>query len=355
MSTTIIRPSTREEWLEVRKGGIGSSEVGTIIGVNKYETRIQLWRRKTGRDEPKEENFYMKAGHYLEDAVAQFWQDETGLQVIKRSAIDWIIRDNDKPFLQVSPDRTFWLGDRRSNDAKGILECKTTRLPIDAEDIPLSWFTQVQYQLGVSGLKHASLAWLRSGSDFGFINIEFVPDFYNDTILPAVEEFWDYNINGNVRTGDAGYELQDPEAQAKLLESPRLQRELQERIEGGIMPAEMTAEDVASVYASHSEGKIIQADANSEVYKYCKALREVKDSITDLEARKEELEFKIKEIMKDAEAVYCSDAEEPYPLVTWRQAKPTSRFDAKRFKAEHPDMAEAYTSVTPGSRRFLLK
>ena len=70
MSNTVIRPKDRAEWLKVRESGIGSSEVATIIGLNPWETPYQLWRRKIGLDAPKQENFAMKAGHYLEDAVA---------------------------------------------------------------------------------------------------------------------------------------------------------------------------------------------------------------------------------------------------------------------------------------------
>lgn len=33
MSYTIIRPKDRNEWLEHRKSGIGSSEVATILGL----------------------------------------------------------------------------------------------------------------------------------------------------------------------------------------------------------------------------------------------------------------------------------------------------------------------------------
>ena len=93
MSYTIIRPKDRNEWLEHRKSGIGSSEVATILGLNPWETPYQLWRRKVGLDEPKTETFAMKAGHYLEDAVAQFWHDDTGREIIKSSAGDWLIRN----------------------------------------------------------------------------------------------------------------------------------------------------------------------------------------------------------------------------------------------------------------------
>lgn len=50
MANTIIRPKDREEWLQVRKSGIGSSEVATIVGLNPWETPYQLWRRKVGLD-----------------------------------------------------------------------------------------------------------------------------------------------------------------------------------------------------------------------------------------------------------------------------------------------------------------
>ena len=60
MSNTVLRPKTRDEWMKLRESGIGSSEVGTILGLNPYETPYQLWRRKVGIDPPKEQNFAMK-------------------------------------------------------------------------------------------------------------------------------------------------------------------------------------------------------------------------------------------------------------------------------------------------------
>ena len=61
MSYTIIRQKNREEWLKDRSCGIGSSEVATVLGLNPWETPLQLWRRKKGIDPPKAENFAMKA------------------------------------------------------------------------------------------------------------------------------------------------------------------------------------------------------------------------------------------------------------------------------------------------------
>ena len=44
MAYRTIRPATHQEWLDERKKGIGSSEAGTIMGVNKFDTPYSLWR-----------------------------------------------------------------------------------------------------------------------------------------------------------------------------------------------------------------------------------------------------------------------------------------------------------------------
>lgn len=313
MATQIIRPSNREEWLQHRQSGIGSSEVATIVGLNPWETPYQLWRRKLGIDPPKQETFAMKAGHYLEDAVAQFWHDETGQDIIKRSAVDWIIVNADKPYMRVSPDRTYWLaGMPHSNDNKGILECKTTQMSIDPDDIPKHWFCQVQYQLGVAELEQGSLAWLCSGREFGYKNLSLVPDFYG-WLVEEVERFWTDNIQGK----------QEPTA--------------------------ANVQDVLLKYNRHTDGKIVEV--NDEIFAAYKSLKELKDELFSIEERKAELEDKIKLGFGDAEAISYGGQ----TIATWKAPKPSSKFDAKAFTAAHPDLAKEYTVTTQGARRFLLK
>ena len=312
MSNTVIRPKDRAEWLKVRESGIGSSEVATIVGLNPWETPYQLWRRKVGLDAPKQENFAMKAGHYLEDAVAQFWHDETGRDIIKASAGDWIIRDNDRPFLQVSPDRTYWLGESRSPSEKGILECKTTQMSIDGDDIPKHWFCQVQYQLGVAGYRTGSLAWLCSGREFGYKHLDFVPDFYG-WLIQEVERFWVDNIQGRKE------------------------------------PAATNVSDVVLKFNRHTDGKIIET--SEEIFEAYQSLKEVRKELDAIETRKTELEDKIKLAFGDAEGLSFGGQ----TIATWKAPKASPKFDAKAFQAAHPDLAREFTVPSQGARRFLLK
>jgi predicted phage-related endonuclease len=42
---------SRDEWLTVRKKGIGGSDAAAAIGLNPYQSPLELWMIKTGRDE----------------------------------------------------------------------------------------------------------------------------------------------------------------------------------------------------------------------------------------------------------------------------------------------------------------
>lgn len=314
MKANIIRPANREEWLKVRESGIGSSEASTILGMNPFETRYQLWRRKLGVDPPKEENFAMRAGHYLEDAVANFYADASGCQIIKRSAIDWIAQDAKKPFMQVSPDRTAWIVPTAShNDAnKMIVECKTTQRAIDEEGIPEHWYIQLQYQLHVTGLQSGALAWLTQGRTFGFKNYN-----RNEEIGAIIEEcvtrFWVDNIIGR--------------NEPKMVDN----------------------DDVLLKFPRHEEGKVLQVD--EETFNMVKKVKEAKSVIAELDAGRIELENKIKCVIGDAEAIEYNGER----VATFRASKPSKKFDYKRFQAEHPDACKDYMVVSAGSRRLLIK
>lgn len=314
MSCTIIRPKNHNEWLGCRRDGIGSSDVGTILGVNPFDTPYQLWRRKKGLDAPKSETFAMKAGHYLEDAVSLFYQDETGNEIIKSSKGDWLAVDDTRNYLRVSPDRTFWLPNMPHNDRnKGILECKTTQREINADDVPQHWFCQLQYQLGVMGYEKGALAWLTAGRNFGYRDFAFDPDFYG-WLIEEVDKFWTDNIIGNKE------------------------------------PEPTSVGDVLVKFPRSIMGKSLVG--NEELFSTCNRLREVKEQLKGLDTEKRELEDKIKIAMGDCEVLVSEQGEK---LATWKTSKDSLKFDEKRFAGEQPDLYKSYQVTKAGIRTFLLK
>lgn len=305
--------NNREEWLEARNQGIGASEVASVVGLNPWQTPYQLWRRKRGMDKPEPENQAMKRGHFCEDAVAQWWAAETGREVIKASVADFMFVDKDRDYLRVSPDRTYWLPEAVHNDDnKGILECKTTNMKVDPDDVPKHWFCQVQMNLGIAGYDKGSLAWLQQGFEFGYIDIEFVPDFYG-WLSEEVARFWVDNVLG------------------------------------GKEPDVIAVKDVLMKYEVHTEGKTVEADPDT-VAAYTE-LKGVKEELAKLDERKGELEGRLKMAFGDAEALVSGAT----TLATWKAPKPGRKFNEKAFKAEHPDLWEEYAEESQGTRRFLLK
>lgn len=312
----IIRPATQAEWLEVRKHGIGSSEAGAVMGLNPWQSAYQLWRHKLGIDPPVQENFAMRAGHYLEGVVAHFYADATGATIIKSSAGDWIARDRKQPWLQVSPDRLAWpAGVSHSPANRMIVECKTTQRTIDPDHVPMSWFVQLQYQLMVMRLNRGALAWLTAGRDFGYLNVERDPALC-EMIETALAAFWWDNIVGRKE------------------------------------PACITGDDAELHWPRQADGKTAEADGN--LLDVVANLRTIKARIAELTTAKADLEGRLKAAMADAELLVDDFGN---TLATWRTPKrdPAPKFDAKRFQAEHPDECAPYMVSQPPTRRLLIK
>ena len=305
---TIIKPQTHEEWLQHRGGGIGSSEVGTILGLNPYETPYQLWRRKKGLDLAKENTFAMKAGHFLEDGVARFFEDSTGYSVDHSTSGDWIAYDNEKPFMRVSPDRLY----RNGSGELCIVECKTTQKQIDPNDIPLYWFAQLQYQMGVMRIGEGAIAWLIGGREFGYKEIKFNQEFYS-YMVDKVAEFWVENI------------------------------------QGGEEPLCINSLDIITKFPQSKENAVL---ADISLATTFPLLRELKERKKQLEEEIGDLEERIKFFMGENDSMIDAFGN---TIVTWKTPKASLKFDEKKFKEENPELWSSYAKEVQGSRRFILK
>lgn len=310
----VIKYKTREEWLQNRSKGIGASEAGTILGLNPFETPYQLWRRKKGIDPPKTENFAMVAGHILEDAVAQFFARESNCHIIKASTDDFTILDPDDPIMRVSPDRTFWrYGARHNDESKSILECKTTQLTIDPDDLPKHWFCQIQMNLGVAEYKDGALAWLTAGREFGYRDIEFDSEFFG-WMKGEINKFWTDYIVGDKEP--PAYNAQDV-----LLKSP-----------------------------FSKAGKTVEA--TPEIVGMIDELKIIKEKGKELDGQQKKIENDLKMFFGDAESIVDNNG---MTLATWKTAKSSKKLDDKALQADKPKVYEKYLVEVQGSRRLLIK
>ena len=315
---------TNEEWRAERAHSIGASAVGILIGENPWTTPLELAHRM--RDELNgvfdyTQTLAMRRGHAYEPGVADLFEAETGHKIIQSSSAEYLLRRDDIPFMHASPDRTYWIDEngpkhgKFAEQNKGILECKTTRRPVDPDNLPLSWIFQLQVQMGIGGFKEGFIAWdvLSSPNGFGYQHFDFDEEIFNAAI-EVCREFWS------------------------------------KCIEGGEDPEPVAARDVVSKYPRQVEGKTVTA--NKEIKDIISDIKEMKATKSELESEIDELTDRVKTYFTDEEALVDVDG---HILATFKASKGRTSLDSKKLAADYPDVYNACVKVSGGSRTLLIK
>lgn len=165
------------EWHEARASVIGGSEVGSIMGVNSFESRYVLWYRKAGYLGTAEEvaNPLFEWGHRLEPVVAEKFADmhpEFDVQV----SGSWVHKD--RPWHGANPDRLLavrykyedWDGSPafETLDVEAVLEIKTSMSGYGWENdmCPIKYVLQLRWYMECFGLDYGYLVVLASLGDY---------------------------------------------------------------------------------------------------------------------------------------------------------------------------------------------
>ena len=181
-----VAESGTAEWLALRESGIGGSEVGTICGLNKWESPFTLWAKKTGQI-PREipDNEAMEWGRRLESVILDKFSDEHPELTLIRDVGTW--HHKDRPWQIANPDALFM--DQDGN--LGIVEVKTAQYEDDWSDgPPLSYQAQVQWYMHTFGLDLAHVIVLFHGNRYREFQLPANP-FEQEVNLEIVETFRD--------------------------------------------------------------------------------------------------------------------------------------------------------------------
>ena len=153
-----IDAENREEWLKIRRRGIGGSDAGTAVGMNKYKSNVQLWREKTVLETPADISYKPAVifGKQAEKNLRELYRLEHPENTVKYSEFGMYFSDR-LPFMFATLD-----GEIISSDGRhGVLEIKTTTiqnsLQWDEWDnrVPDSYYIQVLHQLSCTGFDFA--------------------------------------------------------------------------------------------------------------------------------------------------------------------------------------------------------
>lgn len=307
----------RDDWLAIRKQGIGSSDAAAAVGLNPYQSPLELWLVKTHRDgglpkvDPNDETSPMYWGTLLEHIVAAHYTKRTGNKVRRINAI-LQHPDPDKAWMLANIDREV-IG---ADDVQ-ILECKTAGINgarLWRDGVPEYVQIQVQHQLAVTGKAAADVAVLLGGQELRIHRIE-RDEALIARLVELERQFWRY------------VETDTPP------------------------PADGSDSADAALRCLYPEdhGQSVDFTGDSKLSATFADWMAVREVIAANEAMEAQLKQTLQQAMGDATKALFETGS-----VTWKKAKDSLGLDVARLLKDQPGLAQQYALPKPGSRRFIV-
>ena len=297
---------SREEWLKLRKKGIGGSDAGAICGLNPYSSAMSVFLDKTSDETENLDSEAMRQGRDLEEYVARRFTEETGLKV-RRS--NMMYRSKEYPFMLADVDRLV-VGE----DAG--LECKTANA-YNADkwkdgEVPAHYVIQCYHYMAVTRKKSWYLAVVILGMEFRYVKLSWDEEAIQN-LIRLEEDFWKDHVMAGVMPGPDGSRACDEV----------LERYFHHARKG------------SSILLTGFERKLERR-------------MEIDGLIRTLETEKNQIDQEVKLAMGENEKAVSGQFQ-----VNWANVE-SRRLDAKRIKAELPEVYEDF-SIASSCRKFTVK
>lgn len=297
---------SHDEWLQLRKTGIGGSDAGAVCGVNPFCSSISVYQDKTSDDLEEPDSEAMRQGRDLEEYVAKRFMEETGKKVRRTN---YMYRNTEHPFMIADVDRLV------SGEDAG-LECKTASAWSEDKwkdgQIPDHYIIQCMHYMAVLGLSRWYIAVVILGRDFKWACIERDDELIKN-LISIESDFWNNHVLPGIIPDPDGSEIYD---------------------------------DILQKYFKDvKKEKTIELIGFDEELKRRQELLLLQDK---LEAEKNAIDQKLKLYMKDSEYA----VNDRY-RISWSGVKKSS-IDSKRLKEEQPDIYSKYLKSSE-YRRFVVK
>lgn len=295
-----------DEWLALRRTGIGGSDIAALVGLSKYTSPYELYLDKRGElpDLPRSDFLERAArwGHLHEPLLAAEFARINGFRVRRIG----LIRHESEPWRLANLDRQV----AGCPDGPCLLEIKNRSawkaddwgLSGDPEGVPDSEALQTHWYLSVTGYRHAHVAVLINGNDDRYYRVNADDELAAD-VADMARMFWQRVLDGSPPPVDGS------EAVSELVAHLWTGREGAEKV--------IPAGEVAPLRAE---------------------VERLNGEIRTLESERDTAKNQLAVMLGDAEAAVW-DGE---TLVTRKQ---NGTFSAKRFEQAHPELAEKYTHL----------
>ena len=312
---------SREDWLQFRKQGIGSSDAAAACGIHPYLSMLELWMIKTGRmssDIDESNNNGIEGysplywGNTLEPMVAKYYQEHTGNKVRRVNAI----------LQHPDPDNHFMLANLdyaiTGSDKVQILECKTAGehgAKLWKHGVPLYVTCQVQHQLAVTGKTAAHICVLICGHEAKIYKVE-----RDERLIASITEherlFWQYVEADTPPTPDH---------------------------------SESAARALKQLYPTPEHSSKVDLREDDGANKLFEQLLSYRDYMQELEQRHDQVKHQLQSLIQDNEvAVFEKGA------ISWKRSKDSVSLDNKAVLKSHPELLANFSKTRQGSRRFVI-
>ena len=184
----LIPYENHDEWLKIRRGHLGGTDAGAIIGLNLYSSPFSVWAEKTEQVPEFEGNVSTKVGTYLEDLVAKMFAEETGKKIQR---FNFTIVNHDLPWACANIDREI-IGEDALLEIKTTSSWDVSKMTRNGQ-YPDQWYCQMSHYLAVTGCKKAYLAVLVECKEFKIFELERNEDELR-ALMSAEKDFWDNYI-----------------------------------------------------------------------------------------------------------------------------------------------------------------
>ena len=321
---------SRDEWLDLRRTGIGGSDASVIMGANKYHSTYSLWADKKGLTTSNEAGDAAKWGNRLERTVAEAFAEETGAAVVAWPVMlqgerDWQLANVD--FFVVEPNEFAEAGKVTDVTIEpiqiyAILEIKTTGISGKGNAkgwannaVPKEYFWQGAHYALTTGVHKVFFACLIGGEGLAVREVNYTSNWL-DPLYEAELDFWN-----KVQIDD----------------------------EPPVSGHEADFDTLKEVYPASEEGRLIEVDGF--VKDLVEEFRIAKQQLDDAQADLDLIKAQLLRIAEGAESV-AYDGE---ILYTYKSTKTGETLDAKALKESMPDLYKQFTKEKSGYRVLRIK
>lgn len=168
-----------DAWHDIRSQGIGGSELGTILGLNPWESAYTLFHKRMGNIESTvTPNWAIRFGNAFERPILGLYAEEHPDEQVFTTGT---FANNEKPWMHANPDAI-----SKVNGELKIIEVKTARAGFS--ELPPHYEAQVIWYMHVTGIKKATVVAV-AGMTWQEFNIDYDP-FVAETYASVAEQFW---------------------------------------------------------------------------------------------------------------------------------------------------------------------